>query len=103
MTPNLYAADTNVLVYLHDNSNNTKRAIAQNILADNPKIPAQVISEYLNTTKRILNIPKSELLIFDAIIVSACLESGCNVLYSEDMHLKLIVNDVLTIINPFIT
>ena len=72
MTPNICAADTNVLVYLHDNSNNTKRAIAQNILADNPKLPAQVISEYLNTTRRILNISKSEILKQTADLFAEC-------------------------------
>lgn len=62
MADTIYAADTNILIYLHDKLNNVKREIAQNILAANPKIPAQVVSEYLNTTKRILKLSKSELL-----------------------------------------
>jgi predicted nucleic acid-binding protein len=31
------AVDTNVLLYLHDSSDNRKRAIAENILAEDPK------------------------------------------------------------------
>ena len=40
--------------------------------------------------------------IFDAIIVAAALESGCNILYSEDMQHKMKVDNKLSIINPFI-
>ena len=135
MTNKLFAADSNVLVYLHNNSSPSKRSIAKNILSDNPMIPAQVISEYLNITKRLLDLSKERLLIqtaellkdceiipilpstlflaaplvkkyqfqlFDAIIIAAALEVGCQTLYSEDMHHGLLVNDTLTIINPFI-
>ncbi len=50
------ALDTNVLIYLHDGSGSNKRIIAQGLLADNPYIPSQVVSEYLNTTRRLLNL-----------------------------------------------
>lgn len=56
------APDTNVLIYLHDSSNSTKRTIAKNLLADNPIISSQVVSEYLNATRRLLNLAKEELL-----------------------------------------
>ncbi len=135
MTNKSFAADSNVLVYLHDNSSPSKRNIAKNILSDNPVIPAQVVSEYLNTIKRLLDLSKEQLLmqtaellkdceiipilpstlylaaslvkkyqfqLFDAVIVAAALEAGCQTLYSEDMHHGLLVNDTLTIINPFI-
>jgi predicted nucleic acid-binding protein len=38
---------------------------------------------------------------FDAIIVASCLEAGCEVLYSEDMHHSLFVKKQLRILNPF--
>jgi len=38
---------------------------------------------------------------YDSLIVSAGLKSNATVLYSEDMHNGLVVNDCLTIINPF--
>jgi predicted nucleic acid-binding protein len=38
---------------------------------------------------------------FDSLVVASALEAGCAELYSEDMHHGLIVNQRLTIINPF--
>ena len=38
---------------------------------------------------------------WDALIVAAALETGCDTLYSEDMHAGLRVDGQLTIINPF--
>jgi predicted nucleic acid-binding protein len=57
---------------MHDSTNHFKRAIAQNILADSPKIPAQVVSEYLNITKRLLNLSKSILLEQCAALFKDC-------------------------------
>lgn len=37
----------------------------------------------------------------DAMIVAAAMVSGCTVLYSEDMHDGLVVEDVLRIVDPF--
>ncbi len=39
--------------------------------------------------------------IYDAMIVAAALEAGCDTLYSEDMHPGLLVDDRLRIVNPF--
>lgn len=39
---------------------------------------------------------------YDALIVATALESGCSVLFSEDMQHHQVINDVLTIVNPFI-
>jgi predicted nucleic acid-binding protein len=39
--------------------------------------------------------------IFDALIASAALESGCKTLYSEDLQDGQIINRQLTIRNPF--
>lgn len=129
MRHNAIGLDTNVLIYLHDGSSPDKRAIAKNLLANNPHIPSQVISEYLNVSRRLLGLSKDELLInssglfsgciitptlphtllfaaslvkkhqfqlFDAIIVATAIEAHCNILYSEDMHHKLVVNKSLT-------
>jgi predicted nucleic acid-binding protein len=72
MTSKTIALDTNVLIYLHDNSSPAKREIAKNLLAENPMIPSQVISEYLNTTRRLLNLSKDELLIQTSGLLSDC-------------------------------
>lgn len=39
---------------------------------------------------------------FDAKIVASALDARCNLLYSEDMQHELVVDNTLTIINPFI-
>jgi len=39
---------------------------------------------------------------YDSLIISAALESKCDVLYSEDLQHNQIIDGVLTIINPFI-
>lgn len=66
------ALDTNVLIYIHDNSDKKKSAIALNILADRPLISAQVVSEYLNTLRRVLPIPKHEILLKAAGWLEGC-------------------------------
>jgi predicted nucleic acid-binding protein len=40
--------------------------------------------------------------LFDSIIVASALEAECDILYSEDLHHGLIVEDKLTILNPFV-
>ena len=39
--------------------------------------------------------------IYDSMIVAAALAAGCDILWSEDMHDGLVVDDRLTIRNPF--
>lgn len=38
---------------------------------------------------------------YDALIVATALHCDCTVLYSEDMHNGLVINDQLTVCNPF--
>jgi len=71
MTNSIISIDTNVLIYLHDSSS-SKREIAKNLLSDNPGVSSQVISEYLNTTRRLLALSKDELLIQTAVLFSGC-------------------------------
>jgi predicted nucleic acid-binding protein len=40
--------------------------------------------------------------LFDSIIVASALEAKCSILYSEDFHHGLVVENQLDIINPFI-
>jgi predicted nucleic acid-binding protein len=40
---------------------------------------------------------------YDSMIISAALQSECEVLYSEDMQHKQVIEQQLQIINPFIT
>jgi predicted nucleic acid-binding protein len=38
----------------------------------------------------------------NTFIVASALEADCDILYSEDFHHHLLVNDRLKIINPFL-
>lgn len=38
---------------------------------------------------------------YDSLIIATALESGCSILYSEDMQHNQIIENKLTIINPF--
>ncbi len=38
---------------------------------------------------------------YDSLIIATALENGCSVLYSEDMQHKQLIENKLTIINPF--
>lgn len=132
---NKIAVDTNILVYLYDFTDERKRLISETLLTKRPLVSSQVISEYLNVTKRLLKLPKNETFercgnvfakcdidpmsqatiatglfllnkydfqLFDALVVASALQSGCSVLYSEDLHHNLLVESCLTIINPFL-
>ena len=66
------AVDTNILIYLHDKSDKRKRAIAENILVNDPKVSSQVISEYINVTRRLLDLSKADILIQCAELLDKC-------------------------------
>ena len=38
---------------------------------------------------------------FDSLILSTAIENNCNILYSEDMHAGHVLENTITIINPF--
>ena len=40
--------------------------------------------------------------LFDSIIVASAIQSGCNILYSEDMQDGMLVEDSFSIVNPFL-
>ncbi len=39
---------------------------------------------------------------WDSLIIAAALLADCDILYSEDMQHKQVINDSLTIVNPFL-
>lgn len=43
-----------------------------------------------------------KLALYDAMIVSAALTAGCDILYSEDMHEGFVIDGTLTVRNPFV-
>lgn len=39
---------------------------------------------------------------YDSLIISAALECGCNILYSEDLHHGQLIENRMKIMNPFV-
>jgi len=63
----------------------------------------QIQSVSLSTIKLAHHlVQRYDFQLFDSIIVASALEAECDILYSEDLHHGLIVEDKLTILNPFI-
>jgi predicted nucleic acid-binding protein len=57
----------------------------------------------INTHELGLDIAEQfEFSLYDSMIVSAALQSGCTILYSEDMQHGQIINSQLVITNPFL-
>ena len=130
--------DTNVFVYMFDETDDPKRTSAENLVQQALEeregcISYQVVQETVNVLSGKLNasphqvrrifehvllplwrVNPSERLyhrsldlqsryrygFYDSLIVAAALESGCKILYTEDLHQGQQVDD-LTIRNPF--
>jgi len=56
------ALDTNIVIYSHFKNDEYKRTVARELLTYCPVVSTQVVSEYLNSMKRLQVIPKIELL-----------------------------------------
>jgi len=56
-----FALDTNILIHLEGNDV-SKRKIAETLLSCDPIIPAQVVMEFINVTRRLRKIPKNQLI-----------------------------------------
>jgi len=133
-----YFLDSNVFVYLFDETDNHKRMCAENLVRKaledrNGCISYQVVQETLNVLTGKLNAapgrgrrlfehvlsplwqvnPSVSLYhrgldlqsrygygFYDSLIIAAALESGCEILYTEDLRQDQEIND-LTIRNPF--
>lgn len=56
----------------------------------------------INTIRSAWNLKTQyNLSYWDSLIVASALESGCKVLYTEDMQDGLVINNMITIRNPF--
>jgi predicted nucleic acid-binding protein len=56
------AVDTNIFLYLRDSDSTDKQAKANDLIDLSPVVSSQVISEYLNVSKRLLKLPKEQIL-----------------------------------------
>ncbi len=66
------ALDTNVLIYNHSTEDAYKQDIAHKLLCFNPVVSVQVVSEYINVMRRLLPIPKSDLIELSLKWMSKC-------------------------------
>ena len=71
MTNKRFALDTNVLIYLEGNDTD-KRSISEDLLSFAPIIPSQVITEFLNVTRRLRNISKLQAMNEAAALFADC-------------------------------
>jgi predicted nucleic acid-binding protein len=71
---NNFAVDTNIILYLRDMDSPEKLKKANDLIDFSPVVSSQVISEYLNASKRLLRLPKEQ-------ILDICLDDleGCNI------------------------
>ncbi|MBE9461753.1 PIN domain-containing protein [Dyadobacter subterraneus] len=63
--------------------------------------------EIINLDKAILEharklIQRYDFQLFDSIIIASALAANCSILYSEDLQHKQLIENRLTIINPFL-
>ncbi len=80
------------------------------------KVPKQKVATLLTTFLTQCNyVPVSETALlnatlimsrydfqfFDAIVIASAIDSGCTILYSEDLSSGQLIEDRLTVINPF--
>ena len=66
------ALDTNVLLHLYDEQDGAKRQTAARLLAENPVVSAQVISEFLNAVRRVAGLNKDQALGAAVQLFAAC-------------------------------
>ena len=62
----------------------------------------KVVPITVNIHKRSLQVAERyRFSIYDALIIAAALDAGCSTLYTEDMQDGQVIDDALTIRNPF--
>jgi predicted nucleic acid-binding protein len=103
--------DTPILVYAVAQTDR-RTAIAEQLLVAGGRISVHVLNEFVAVARRKLRMPWTEILeatticqrykyhVYDSLVIAAALESGCTVLYSEDMQDGQRI-DSLHIRNPF--
>ncbi|WP_375415877.1 PIN domain-containing protein [uncultured Hymenobacter sp.] len=66
------AVDTNILVHLYDDIQQQTRIVAEQLTSQEPVISQQVITEYLNISRRLLPVPKDEVLRRCNLVFAVC-------------------------------
>lgn len=83
-----------------------KQGLDWDKVADVLQEVAQNFTIHTNTAETIIKATgiaqKYQFSFYDSLIISAALESGCNILYSEDMHHGQLIENRLKVVNPFV-
>ena len=86
---NNIAVDTNILIYLYDADNVHKRSISENLLSQQPLISSQVVSEFINVSRRLLDLPKQ-------IVFAKCLQVfECCIIKPTEIETLKIANNIM--------
>lgn len=76
ITTDRFAVDTNVLVYLHEDTPTFKSEISKMVVRNLPVVSSQVISEYINVLNRLLRAPKTQLIDHCLTLTEGCMVIG---------------------------
>ncbi len=75
--------------------------IVENVIEEISSI-CEVVAIEINTIKLALRISdKYKYSYYDSLILASALENGCSIVFTEDMQNGQIVEEFLSIINPF--
>ena len=69
---NSFAVDTNIFLHLRNTDSPEKQKKANDLIDFSPVVSSQVISEYLNVSKRLLGLPKEQILDICLIDLEGC-------------------------------
>ena len=75
-TTDKIAVDTNILVYLHEDTPSFKSEISKMIVRNLPVVSSQVISEYINVLNRLFRASKADLIDHSLILTEGCTVIG---------------------------
>lgn len=106
--------DSNILLYLFTDDELRKQFV-ESLFHQQNTISTQVVNENVNVCLRKIKLPKdiafahgTNLLnafnvvnIFSSTIIAAALQNECDILFSEDLHADLLIEEKLRIVNPF--
>lgn len=83
-----------------------KQGLDWDKVADVLQEVSQNFTIHTNTAETIIKATdiakKYKFSFYDSLIISAALECGCNILYSEDMHHGQLIENRLKVVNPFV-
>ena len=75
--------------------------VRETVLELNDNFP--IVNFNLHTQLKAIELKgKYQLQFYDSMILATALENGCNIVFSEDMQHNQVIENRLTIINPFI-